>query len=72
MSLFHTKAFEIFKFKAKKRGPGATMGELAGLDQKMPEFRQASLDLVPNLSTGYTSPNPAGRPKKNWSKKKIG
>ena len=45
------------------------MGELRGLDQEMPKLWQASLHLVPNLSTGYTSFNDARRPEKNWSKK---
>lgn len=34
------------------------MGESAGFYQKMPKFREPSLDLIPNLSTVYTLPNP--------------
>ena len=46
------------------------MGESTGFYQKMPKFGQPSLDLIPNLSMGYTLPNPTGRPKKNFPKKK--
>ena len=46
------------------------MRESKGFYHKMPKFGQPSLDLIVNLSTGYTLPNPTGRPKKNFSQKK--